>query len=137
MNDIQFTIAVRDLLLHRMSKKYTNTPKLEVHHLCTVSYDVLDIYQERNNIRECYHNMVGWIKTIGEELANAHANDPDKTQYYDFHQHYENDYGFNLGKSWILPYSYYVNSKLNQFRLDKLNERIRDLKEAEDDKGKI
>ena len=134
MNDIEFTTEVRDLLQHKML--YSND-KDDIHYLCILTGEVLRSYKYGDVAKEYAHNLMGWIKTIGDDLVNDCAKDTTGTSYYDPDGEYKGDLSYSIGKAWLLPLSYYYDNRLNQFRLDKLNERIKDLKEIENDKRKI
>ena len=134
MNDLEFAIKVRDLLADKML--YSND-KDDIHYLCILTGEVLRSFQYEDTAKECAYNMMGWIKTVGNELVYNCRNDITGTNYYDPDGEYKGDLSYSIGKAWLLPTSYYYDNKLNQFRLDKLNERIKDLKEVENDKKRI
>jgi len=108
MTELEFTIEVRNKFKHKMESK-----KHDVF-LCRTAATIRRLNRNAFNVDECYDNFIDWINYIGQILLDDISGASSK---------YSSDF------PWAIPISNY--KRRNRFRLDKINERIKELEKYE------
>ena len=114
MNDLQFTKAVKKLLITKLNEaKGESYAEHYIGYLCFLANDInctrsLDDVHSDNS----YYNFMSWIKKVGQQLFGS------KKQFY-------------FQNAWEISSEPTTAEEENNFRLNKLNERIKQLEKEE------
>jgi len=109
MTELEFTIKVRDSLIHRMGKVFHEL------YLCKIADMILYQCANAPNIGKCYDGFNDWIKHVGQTLLDDYLSGEYKE--------------FVASRPWSIKES--TIKEKNEFRLNKLNERIKELEDYE------